>query len=284
MIDLSGKVALVSAAGRGIGQGIAVALARAGANVVVNSFSPDTTAKTVALVEAEGSNAAALVGDITDPHKMLEMREVALSTFGQIDILVNNVGAGPKSATPPADHELGPPAALWDALYEQNLKPVVLMTEAVIPHMRERRYGKIINLSSIAGRSSLSKLMLEYFVHHSYSAMKAALVNYTQTQAEILGPDNINVNAVCPGIVYTDAWKGNAERAVKSIPEFKGQDPREWFEGIPRGDYPHIFDRTPLGREQTVEDIGNAVVFLVSDAAMNITGQSLMVDGGMVKI
>ena len=118
----------------------------------------------------------------------------------------------------------------------------------------------------------------------NFGAMKAALVNLTQTQAEQLGPANINVNAVCPGIVYTDAWKGNAERAVKTIPEFAGQEAREWFEGVARGDYPHIFDRTPLRREQTVDDIGHAVVFLTSDDSMNITGQSLMVDGGMVKI
>ena len=114
--------------------------------------------------------------------------------------------------------------------------------------------------------------------------MKAALVNYTQTLAESLGPSNINVNAVCPGIIYTDAWAGNAQRAVETIDEFKGMDARSWFEGIPRGDYPEIFDRTPLRREQTVEDIGNAVVFLVSGGAVNITGQTLMVDGGMVKI
>jgi NAD(P)-dependent dehydrogenase (short-subunit alcohol dehydrogenase family) len=120
-------------------------------------------------------------------------------------------------------------------------------------------------------------------MHHSYSAMKAALISLTRTQSELLGPHNVNVNAVCPGMVYTDSWKQNSEMAVTKIDEFKGQDPRAWFEGIARGDYPHIFDRTPLKREQTVEDIGRAVVFLTSDHAVNITGQSLMVDGGMVK-
>lgn len=283
-MKLEDKVAIVTAAGRGIGRGIAEALAAEGARVVVNSYSPETTEATAEAVRARGVQAAALPGDITDPDKMLELRELALREFGQIDILVNNVGAGPKTAPQPEDHELGPAAALWDALYAQNLKPVVLMTEAVIPHMRERRSGKIIMISSIAGRASLSDKMLKYFVHPSYGAMKAALVNYTQTQAELLGPHNINVNAVCPGIVYTDAWIGNAKRAVQTIEAFKGMDPRQWFEGVPRGDYPEIFDRTPLRREQTVEDIGNAVVFLVSDGAMNITGQSLMVDGGMVKL
>jgi meso-butanediol dehydrogenase / (S,S)-butanediol dehydrogenase / diacetyl reductase len=283
-MKLEGKVALVTAAGRGIGKGIALALAREGARLVVNSFAADTTATTVAEIAAQGVDVVSLVGDITDPNKILEMRNLALDSFGQIDILVNNVGAGPKSAIEPEDHELGMAAALWDALYAQNVKPLVLMSEAVIPHMRERQTGKIIHISSIAGRASLSDKMLEYFVHPSYGAMKAALINLTQTQAESLGPHNINVNSVCPGIVYTDAWKGNAERAVKTIPEFKGQDARVWFEGIARGDYPHIFDRTPLRREQTVADIGNAVVFLTSDDSLNITGQSLMVDGGMVKL
>jgi 3-oxoacyl-[acyl-carrier protein] reductase len=100
----------------------------------------------------------------------------------------------------------------------------------------------------------------------------------------MLGPFNINVNAVCPGIVYTDAWKSGAQNAVQNMPEYHGMDAREWFEGIAKGNYPDIFDRTPLRREQTVEDIGNAVVFLVSQDSMNITGQSLMVDGGMVKL
>ena len=283
-MQVQNQVAIVTAAGRGIGRGVAEALAAAGARLVLNSFSEATTQAALAAVRALGVDAVAMSGDITDPLQMLKLRDLALAEFGQIDILVNNVGAGPKSAPTPATHELGAADALWDALYAQNLKPAVLMTEAVVPHMRARREGKIIVMSSIAGRTSLSDKMLQYFVHPSYGAMKAALINYAQTQAEILGPDNINVNAVCPGIVYTDAWAANAQRAVNSLDEFKDMEPRAWFDGIARGDYPHIFDRTPLRRAQTVEDIGQAVVFLVSAAAKNITGQSLMVDGGMVKL
>lgn len=282
--SLTGKVAIVTAAGRGIGRGIALALAAQGARLVVNSYSADTTQATVAAVEALGVEAVSVAGDVTDPEIMLALRDKALASFGSIDILVNNVGAGPKVSRSPEDHELGQSAAVWDALYEQNLKSVVLMTQAVVPHMRAQRSGKIVMISSIAGRTSLSERMLTDFVHPSYSAMKAALISYTQTQAELLGPHNINVNAVCPGIVYTDAWQANARRAVEQLPEFAGMNAREWFDGVARGDYPEIFDRTPLRRDQTVEDIGNAVVFLVADDAMNITGQSLMVDGGMVKI
>jgi meso-butanediol dehydrogenase/(S,S)-butanediol dehydrogenase/diacetyl reductase len=283
-MNLDGQVALITAAGRGIGRGIAESLAEAGASLVINSYSEATVRETAALCEAKGARVEVCIGDITDRDKMIEMREQALSTFGQIDILVNNVGAGPKSAIEPDAHELGPTQAIWDALYRQNLLPVVLMSEAVIPHMKANRRGKIVHISSIAGKVPFSDKMLEYFVHHSYGAMKAALISFTQTQSELLGPFNINVNSVCPGVIYTDSWKQNSEKAVSMIDEFKGQDPREWFEGIARGDYPHIFDRTPLRREQTVEDIGRAVVFLTSDHSVNITGQSLMVDGGMVKV
>ena len=284
MNSLSKKVAIVSAAGRGIGRGIAVSLAEAGATVIVNSYSPDTTESTVEEITTAGGTARAMSGDITNPDLMLAVTEATIEEFGQIDILVNNVGAGSKTPAAPPKHHLGNIEALWTTLYHQNLLPVVLMTETVVPHMRKRQYGKIINISSIAGRTSLSKEMLRHFTPPGYGAMKAALISYTQTLAESLGPHNINVNAVCPGIVWTDAWQGNAERAVKNIPEFQGQEARQWFEGIFRDDYPTVFDRTPLKREQTIADIGNAVRFLVADESMNITGQSLMVDGGMVKL
>lgn len=283
-MNLEGKVAIVSAAGRGIGKGIAKCLAESGTTVVVNSYGEDTTQGTVDEIRSAGGTAVGIPGDITTADKILEVVETTLDQFGQIDILVNNVGAGPKTTDEPPAGPLGPVEGLWNALYKQNLLPVVLMSEAVVPHMRERKYGKIVNISSIAGKSSFSATMLRHFVPPSYCAMKAALVSYTQTLADLVGGDNINVNTVSPGIVYTDAWAGNAARAVKHIPEYQGRDARDWFEGIFVDEYPTVFDRTPLRREQTVEDIGRAVNFLVSDDSMNITGQTLMVDGGMVKI
>jgi NAD(P)-dependent dehydrogenase (short-subunit alcohol dehydrogenase family) len=281
---LDGNVALVSAAGRGIGRAIAVGLAEAGASVAVNSYGEATTKDTADAIRAAGPEVLPLVGDITDPETILEATQRTLERFGKIDILVNNVGAGPKDFPASEPHALGPIAALWDALYDQNLRAAMLMTEAVTPHMIEQGHGKIVHVSSIAGKTSLSDRMLQTFAHPAYGAMKAALCHYTTTLAETLGPSGINVNAVCPGIVWTDAWKANAENVVANLPEFQGQDAREWFEGIARGQYPEIFDRTPLRREQTVEDVADAVVFLTSEAARNITGQSLMVDGGMVKL
>ena len=283
-MKLNDRVAIVSAAGRGIGRAIAMALASEGATVIVNSYGEDTTQSTVNVINDAGGKAVGMSGDITDPYRILEVVNATMMDYGQIDILVNNVGAGPKTTDAPPSHPLASVEAVWNALYNQNLLPTVLMSEAVVPHMREAKYGKIVHISSIAGLGSFSPAMLTAFVHPSYNAMKAALINYTQTQADLLGPDNINVNAVCPGIVYTDAWKGNAQQAVERMPEFEGMDPREWFEGIFNDSYPTIFERTPLKREQTVEDMGNAVKFLVSEDSMNITGQTLVVDGGMVKL
>ncbi len=210
-MKLKDQVAIVTAAGRGIGKGIALALAAEGARLVVNSYSDETLANTVEQIRKLGAEVTSLSGDITDPQKMTDLRDLAIDEFGQIDILVNNVGAGPKHSEKPPEHELGLSASVWDGLYGQNLKPVVLMTEAVIPHMKQRKTGKVIHISCIAGRTSMSDKALHSFVHPAYGAMKAALISYTQTQAEMLGPFNINVNAVCPGIIYTDAWKSGAQ-------------------------------------------------------------------------
>ncbi len=281
---LDGRVALVSAAGRGIGRAIAIGLAEAGAKVAVNSYGEETTAETAAAVEAAGGEALPIVGDITDPLRILSTVAETIDHFGAIDILVNNVGAAPKAGPPPEDHPLAPVAGLWDAMYEQNLRASVLMCEAVAKHMTPRGHGRIVNISSIAGKTTLGPRFLKSFAPAAYGAMKAALSHYTTTLADLLGEHGITVNAVLPGIIYTDAWRGMSEMAVANQPEFQGQDAREWFLGIAQGKYPEIFDRTPLRREQTAEDIADAVAFLASDAAANVTGQSLIVDGGMVKV
>ena len=112
--------------------------------------------------------------------------------------------------------------------------------------------------------------------------MKTAINSNTQTLARRLGPYNVNVNCVCPGIVYTDAWKRHSTNAVENIPEFKGMRIEDWFQGIFIDDYPNRFPETPMRREQTVDDIARAILYLVSEASKNVTGQILNVDGGMV--
>ena len=282
-MKLSNKVAIVTAAGRGIGRSIALCLAEEGADVIVNSYSQDTTTRTAGEVQALGRRALAMPCDITKPDAITRVVQETLNTFGKIDILVNNVGAGPKTWETSDAGPLSRWIDLWDNMYEQNLKAPVLMCEAVVPHFINQKNGKIVNIASIAGRVSLPQKFQERIVPQSYSAMKAGLISYTQTLAERLGPHNINVNSICPGIVYTDDWENSSKRMVNDVPEFQGQDAREWFVGIAHGKYPDMFSPTPLGREQTVEDIGRSVVYFVSDDGMNITGQTLNVDGGMVK-
>ena len=282
-MKLEGKVAIVTAAGRGIGRAIAICLAEEGADLVVSSFHEETTASTADAVRALGRKAVAMPGDITTADTITHVIQETLDIYRKIDIVVNNVGGGPVTPKESGSGPLGKVEANWDGVYEQNLRASVLMCEAVAPHLMEQKSGKIVNVSSIAGRMTPSLKSLERSVTPSYCAIKAGLISYTQSLAERLGPHGINVNCVCPGIVYTDAWKGISKRMVENIPEFQGQDSREWFVGIAQGKYPDMFRSTPLRREQTAEDLGRSVVYLVSEDAKNITGQTLNVDGGMTK-
>jgi NAD(P)-dependent dehydrogenase (short-subunit alcohol dehydrogenase family) len=282
-MKLDGKVSLISACGRGIGREVALTLAREGSNVVVNSFSDENTQALAKEIEGLGVKVVAVAGDVTGSAVILEMVDAAIDAFGKIDILVNNVGGGSAREVDDKDNRLAQSEALWDATYAMSLKAPALMCEAVMPHFIKNKSGKIINISSISGRSGMPHVDLVP-VPASYHSMKAGLIRYTQVLADQVGRHNINVNAVCPGLVYTDAWREIAEEVVKNHPRFKGEDPREWFLGISEGRHlgeglPH----TPMRREQTVGDLAEAVLFLVSDAAASITGQTLNVDGGMVK-
>jgi len=286
-MKLEKKVAIVTAAGRGIGRGIALCLAEAGANVVVNSFQNETTTKVAAEVESKGRQALPLSGDITQIDTIGRVIDRTMETFGRIDIVVNNVGGGPPNpdgGRPPSPGEsdnslLGRLEAEWDGMYQQNLKAPVMMCQAVAPHLIDQKSGKIVNIASVAGRNTYASKTSPV----SYRAVKAGLIRYTQSLADDLGPHNINVNCICPGYVYSPTWERGARRMVETQEEFKGLDPKEWFDRMNEGKYPELATSTPLMREQTVEDIGQAVVFLVSEAGKNITGQTLNVDGGRHK-
>jgi len=274
---LEGKVAIVTAAGRGLGRGIALCLAKEGADIVVNSFHEETTARVADEIKASGRRVLGIAGDITTTDKMAQVAQETLNTFGKIDILVNNVGGGRMTPKEVGSSFLGQAEAEWDGTYEQNLRATVLMCKTVAPHFIKQKSGKIVNISSVAGRYPFP-----YLIMTSYGAMKIAIIRFSQSLAKELGEHNINVNCVCPGIIYTDAWEKGAKRAVESMPKFKGMNPREWFVEFMEGKYPELGAFTPLRREQTPEDIGRAVVFLVSEDAQNITGQALNVDGGLV--
>lgn len=273
---LVGKVAIVTAAGRGIGRAIALCLAREGADVAVNSYQEQTTAAVVAEIEAMGRRALGVPGDVSDPEVIIQVIGSTMETLGSIDILVNNIGGGPPVPREPASGPLGRAVAEWDGMYEQNLRAPVLMCRAVAPYLVEQKSGKIVNISSVSGRDTYTS----HTSPVSYATMKAGLIRFTHSLAEELGPHNVNVNCVCPGYVYTDIWKRNAQRMVETRPEYAGMTPREWFDALNQGRFPELAPPTPLGREQTAEDIAEAVLFLVSEEGRNITGQTLNVDGG----
>lgn len=252
---LEDRVAVVTGGGRGIGRGICLALAAEGATVVVADLDATTAKSTARELTASGRKALAVMLDVTSREAAEAAIERAAGEFGGVDILVNNAGV--------LGEHSGRDVTLddWDLALDVNLKGIWIMTQAVLPMFKARGGGKIVNIASIAGRHGTG-------VHPHYSASKAGAINLTQSLALTLGPRNINVNAVCPGLVRTDMWQ-NLERMMGAPAS----------PSSPIDEY--ISTSMPLRREQTPEDIGKAVAFLASDDARNITGQSLNVDGGL---
>ena len=260
MLDLSGSNALVTGGGRGIGRGIVFALAEAGADIAIADVDLESAETTAKEVETLGRKATVTRIDVTDSESVRDGIQVILGDFGAIHILVNNAGVV-------QDHVgLSVGEGDFDRCYQVNLKGIWLMTSALIPHFRERRGGKIVNIASIAGRKGNNALA-------PYSASKAAAISLTQSLAFSLGADNINVNAVCPGLLWTPMWR-KLEGMFQGDTTPEVVDERAGFDA-------YIQASCPLRREQTPEDIGNSVVFLVSESARNITGQALNVDGGI---
>ena len=284
-MKLEGKVAIISGAGRGIGRATALRLAEEGADIVVNSYSEDTTASTADEVKARGRRALAIPGDITKADKVLEVINTAIDTFGKIDIVVCNVGGGgSKTPKKPQPGPLGRVIVQWEAAYEQNIQSTVYLCEGLAPHFIEQKSGKIVNFSSGAGRFSPSYKSITNFVSPAYCAMKAGVISYTKTLAQRLGPHSINVNCICPGIVYTESWVGGTQYFVTNFDEFKGLEPMEWFEGIAKGEHPSWFNAHPLRRAATKEDCAATIAFLVSEDAKNVTGQVINVDSGYINM
>ena len=263
-MHVTDRVAIVTGGGRGIGRGIALVLARNGADLVVADLDVKNAANVAAEVEGLGRRSMAASLDVTQQASTEHLVEETLAHFGRIDILVNNAGV---VAAPGWEQRERNNEDDWDLVYEVNVKGVAHMIESVSPSMKERAYGKIINIASVAGRQGTPDMP-------AYSASKAAVINLTQSTALELAPFDINVNAICPGLLWTPMWERIA-RHRSTLPENReGLSPKELYED-------HVKQRTPLGREQTPEDIGNLAAFLASDFACNITGQAINVSGGI---
>ncbi len=268
-MKLQGKVALVTGGGRGIGRGIVLALAQEGADIAVvetdtldspnnqygtkeiNGFA---SAKEAAQeVKNLGRRAIAIKADVSKPDQIEAMFKQATAELGQIDILVNNAGV-----VHVANVEEYPVDA-WDLTMDVNIRAMFLCCKAVIPKMKAQGGGKIINVASIAGKNGFPSLAC-------YSASKFAAVGFTNALAKELARDNITVNAICPGIIWTQMWK-----LLADLWKLPGESVEQSWKR-------NLDTIIPQGRDQTPADMGAlAVYFATSD---NVTGQAANVDGG----
>ena len=258
--DLSGKTALVTGGGQGIGRAIVTVLAEQGADVVIADIQTDGAHRLADELSSLDRRFIVVELDVTKQDSATTAAELAIEQMGQLDILVNNAGI---SSVPGADEE-----ANWQATFAVNVMGAVHCCSATVPHMKEKRYGKIINVASMAGHAARR-------AGGAYGVSKAGVLRYTKGLAYELASFNINVNAVCPGAVWTPFQEGGFERRKAEDPTLANVDPYQDF--VER--YATVI---PMGRPQDPRDIGVAVAFLASDDASNITGQCLHVDGGAV--
>ena len=248
MFDLTGKTALVTGSSRGLGRAIALAFAGQGADVAINYRGNAEAAEEVAqLITGLGRRAITIQGDTSEGRAACEgMAKAALDGLGAIDILVNNAGITRDNLIMRMD------ADEWDAVIDTNLSGPFWMTRAVARPMLKARAGRIINMSSAAGRMGNAG-------QANYAAAKAGLIGLTKTTARELASRGITCNAIAPGLITTDLTADLPEAATEAL---KGM--------------------TPLGYIGTVDDVAAAAVYLASDEARYVTGQVLGVDGGIV--
>lgn len=246
LLSLENRVALVTGASRGIGKAIALELAARGAAVVINyNNAAERAQEVVAEIEAEGGKAAVFQADVSNFEEAGKLVKFAIDTFGNLDILVNNAGVtrdGLIMMMKEAD---------WDDVLDTNLKSAFNCSKAAVRHMMRKRYGRIINIASVAGQMGNPG-------QTNYSASKAGQIGFTKALAREVASRNVTVNAVAPGFVDT-----------------------EILEAMPAETLEAALKLVPLGRMGTPEEIAYAVAFLADERAAYITGQTLGVDGGM---
>ena len=249
-IDLSGKVAFVTASSRGIGRGIAEMLGRAGANVVVTWVTDEKgAAETARAVEAGGGGALVVRCDVTDSRGVDAAVAQAVARWGKVDILVSNAGVGTAKQTAETTDEE------YARVFDLNVRGFVATTRAVVPGMKQRRFGRVIAIGSVTGRSGKAFRSSS----PTYAGAKAALIGYCKGLAREGAPFGITANCVCPG------WIDWGDKHAAAPAEVRAQALREIV----------------LGRTGTPEDVAGAVLFLASSLGDYVTGATIDVNGGL---
>ncbi len=265
---LDGKLAIVTGAGQGIGKAVALRLAREGADVVVADINTQSAERTTEEIRSLNRRALSYSVDVSRPSEIQSMVDRAAAEFDGIDIIVNAAGVAQTGLFVDLTEQQ------WDRVIDTNLKGTTFCVQAVgrrminqVPEQiraegcSDRCYGKIVNFSSISGRRGRAEQV-------PYAASKAAIISVTQSAALAFAPYNINVNAVCPGVVPTPMWE--------QIDRDRGR-----IAGLAPGESMKTFiERTPLKRPGSVEDVAGVVAFLCSPDSDYMTGQTLNVDGG----
>ena len=279
MIDLTDRAALITGGGQGVGEAIALVLAQQGADVAIGDVQVDRAEKVAEEVRRRGRLAFAFHLDVSSRASARKAAARVVSEWGRIDILVNNAGV----AGGPADAAGDGVEATWDHVLAINVKGVVNCTDAVMPYMAEARYGKIINIASVAGKPGDPIWMgasgpapadaTPPLGGSAYGASKAAVIRHTQLSAGAAAPFNINVNAICPSRMITPMGLEIARARQGSGEADAGEDLVELRRK-------HVLQTNRFGRELEPLDIGNMAAFLASEDARNVTGQSINVDGG----
>lgn len=255
MFNLNNKVAIITGASSGLGADAAIALAKQGADIAILDINENKLADTKRLVEETGKKCISFVCDVTDENKIKSTIEEIIKYYGKIDILINNAGIAVGGGVETLTEEE------WDKSMNINVKSMFLMSKYVVPGMKERKYGKIVNIASV---NSIIADKSPMFIRHSYNASKAAVLGLTKGMAASYAMYGITVNAIGPALFETGMTKDTL---------FKSEQFLKFYDYM-----------IPINRPGNKGELNGTVIYLASDASSYVTGQFILVDGGLTII